>query len=356
MRKPPDNPWAFAARKGRSYIVTPEGRIIVDPGKHSIVPFTLTTEPETIRVPAATDMGNGLLAGGVNMNVVGLDLGVASMPIDRYPFEICFSAAYAQIASGPLTGQQTDEFTVKIFDAGQRSTIMNGECHARTICGGFGTAGGGGWGTSIESAGGRPFIWKETVLLDPGNKDRCIFVQFRNLLTVDIDVRFILHGVRYYSAAAFEDIVKTREAIAGKGRISWPYFYTLDQGCILLAANQSRELDLRMTDDSGVELFTMTKQSTAPFLWRLQEKVGKRFLDNSGPAAGGGGIHSDFGWGDAETPFIPYESLYMEQDDKLMLTLTNSLYDAQNRIFITLHARKIRKLGTEQAGEYGTTQ
>jgi len=355
-QKPVADPFAFAARKGRSYVITDEGRIIVDPGKKSIVPFTLTTEPETIRILAAQDMGNNLLAGGVNMTTFGLDLGVVAMPVDRYPFEVCYAAAYGEYASGPLLGTQCDQFTIKIFDAGQRSTIQNEEVHYKTLCGGFGSPIlGAGWGNAIESAGGRPFIWKETLLLDPAGKERAVFVGFRNLTLYDINIRFVLHGVRYYNAAAFDDVVKMKEAMAGPGKISWPYFYTLDQAGILLDPAQSRDFDIRLTDESAVELFTMTKESFYPFLWRLQEKVGKRFLDNSGPVAGGGGIHCDLGFGDAEFPFIPFESLYMEQDDKLMMTLTNTLVGGlQNRIWITLHARKIRKMGWAQPPEYSS--
>lgn len=352
-QKPTADPWVFAARKGRSYTITDEGRIIVDPGKRYIVPFTLTTEPATIKILAAQDMGNGLVAGGDNMTVTGLDTGVVTMPIDRYPFEVCYAAAFATYASGPNIGQQCDQFTIRIFDAGQRSTIQNNEVHYKTICGGFGSPGvGAGVSAAVRSAGGRPFIWKETLLLDPGGKERAIFIQFRNLTFYDINIRFVLHGVRYYNAAAFDEVVKMKEEMAGKGKISWPYFYTLDQAGVLLDPGQSRDFDMRLTDESGVELFTAAKESTYDFLCRLQEKVGQRYLDNSGPAAGGGGIHCNFVFGDGEFPHIPFESLYMEQNDKLILTLTNSLVPYQNRIFVTFHARKVMKVGWAQTGEY----
>jgi hypothetical protein len=331
----------------------PDGRIIVDPGKKYIVPFSLVTEPATVLVSGASDMGSGLVAGGTIMSAGGYMMVTVPMPIDRYPFEICFASAFATIASGRLAGMQTDQFTIKIFDAGQRSTIQNDEIHYKTLCGGFGSPGVGlGMGPWVQSAGGRPFIWKETLLLDPGGKERAIFVQFRNLTTEDINIRFCLHGVRYYAASAFDDVVKMKEQMAGPGKISWPYFYTLDQAGVLLDPNQSRDFDIRLTDESGVEIFTMTKESTNPFLWRLQEKVGQRYLDNSGPAAGGGGIHCDFGFGDGEFPFIPFESMYMEQDDKLMLTLSNTLSQIQNHVFVTFHARKIRKADWTNPGEY----
>lgn len=328
----------IAPVKRASYVVLPDGRIQVDPAKKDIVPFWLTTEPEEITVPAAIEMCQGKLAGGIVEQPV-------AMPIDnKGPFEVVYSSFNAIFTAGPNVGQPTDQFTVIIFDPEFRPLLMNREIHARTIGGGFGSSPfGNTFGSgAIPSAGGRPFVWPETFFMEPTLGGKALFMGFRNLNTYPIKIRWTFAGVRYYHLRSYERAIREKECVYGKGRISWPYWYTTDTDVRLLGG-ESREFDIRMTDEADVEIVKMTHFSDFPFLWRLQEKAGKRFLDSSGPGVGGviGGVHSDFGWGDGEFPFIPFESLYLERNYKLILQLSNSLTSNANRIFATLSCRKI---------------
>lgn len=327
---------AWAPVRGRSYIVDEGGRIVVDPAKKDIFPFTLASEPEEIELPGASPICDHLLAGGI------IDQPVI-YPIDnKGPFEIVYSQFYAYYKEGPQAGEPTGEFTVVIFDAEYRPLLMNREIHAKTIAGGFGSSLGAGFGTALESSGGRPFVWPETFFMDPSRGGKAIFLGFRNLTRYKIGLRWVFHGVRYYHPKPFEDAVAEKQLIVGPGRYSFPYFYTTDTD-VRLEADESFDFDIRLTDEADVEIFKMMRVSTYPFLWRLQEKAGKRHLDTAGfgPLGIAHGVHSDLGWGDAEFPFIPFETMYYERNTKVMLVLVNRLASAANVIWATLACRKI---------------
>lgn len=337
MPKPLIDVPRYAPIQRSSYIVMEDGRIRVDPAKKDIAPFWLTTEPEEITIPGAVNMCSGVLAGGI------ADV-PAVLPIDQKgPFEICYSMFAARYAAGPLEGEPTDQFTVAIFDPEFRPLLMNREIHARTIGGGFGSVPtGSGYATAFATAGGRPLVWPETFFMEPAEGGKALFMGFRNLTNYPIKIRWVFAGIRYYHWAAFEKAVKEKAAMCGRGRVSFPYFYTTDTD-VRLVGGAAREYDIRLTDEADVEIFKMTHYSDYPFLWRLQEKAGKRHLDSAGALAAGlpNGIHSDFGWGDGEFPFIPFETAYYEQNTKVMLVLVNGLTQNTNRIFPTLVCRKI---------------
>lgn len=341
MRKAPADLQRFAPIPGRSFVVLPDGQIRVDPAKQYITPFTLVTEPEEFDVPAAVEMCPGELAGGVAEQPV-------IMPIDnKGPFELCYSHFSARFTAGPNAGQPTDQFMVVLLDPKMQALLMNRELHARTFGGGFGSIGAaGGFGTPFSSAGGRPLVWPETFFMDPGEDGKALFLAYRNLTTFPIKVRWAFHGVRYYHLAAYKEAMKEKQKLYGRGRMAWPYFYTTDTD-IVMAGGASEEFHMRLTDEADVEIFKMTHFSDFPFLWRIQEKAGKRFLDSAGPGVGGAenGVHSDLGWGDGEFPFFPYETMYYEQNFKLMLKIVNNQTDQLNRIFPTFVCRKINHLG-----------
>jgi hypothetical protein len=337
MRREAVLPQHYAPIPGRSYVVRDDGRIIVDPAKKDIKPFTLVSEPEEITVPAAVQMCPGIVAGGnVEQPVI--------FPIDQKgPVEIVYSQFHAFFAAGPQAGQPADNFMVVIFDPEYRPLLMNREVHATTIAGGWGSSLGVGFGSALSSAGGRPFVWPETFFMDPERGGKALFMGFRNLNTQPIKVRWAFHGVRYWHPQPFEEAVKKKELMYGSGRISFPYFYTTDTD-VRLAAGASFSFDIRLTDEADVEIFKLMRRADFPFLWRIEEKTGTRFLDSAGAVGVAGapnGVHSDFGWGDAEFPFFTFESMYYERNFKVKLVLVNALAGQDNTIHATLACRKI---------------
>lgn len=325
----------YAPLPERSYAVQDDGSIRVDPAKKDITPFWLVSEPEEVEVPAAVDMGDGLLAGGAAENPT-------VFPIDnKGPVEIAYSSFHARFLTGPAAGQPTDQFMVVFFDPEMRPVLMNREVHASTIAGGWGDALGTGFNAATKNAAGRPLVWPETFFMEPENGGKALMAGFRNLTTERIAVRWAFHGVRYYHLAGFEKALKERERLYGKGKQAIPYFYTTDTD-VRLEPGASFEFDMRITDEADLEIFKATKFSDFDFLSRLQEKAGKRHLDSAGLSVAGGpnGVHSSLMWGTGEFPFIYWETLYLEQNYKIMLVLT-SLGTYPNRIFPTFICRKI---------------
>lgn len=340
MRKPLPQPHQYAPLPGRSYVALPDGRIMVDPSKKDIWPYTLVTEPEAINVEAAIEMCPGKLAGGIVQEA-------AVLPIDnKGPFEITSAGFAAEFTSGPNIGQATDQFMVALFDPGGRQVLMNREVHVRTIAGGFGSSIAAGFGTAASTAGGRPFIWPETFFMEPRKAEKAMFLAFRNLNTEAIKIKWAFHGIRYYNPNDYEAAIREKQELYGDGRVSSPYFYTTDTD-VRLDGGANFDFQIRITDEADVEIFKMMKFSDFDFLWRFQEKGEGRFLDSAGRGLAGvaNGAHSDFGWGDAEFPFIPFETLYLEQNYKLNLRLVNALTSNANRIFPTLFCRKIAHVG-----------
>lgn len=346
MRKTLVAPIHYAPVGGsRSYVVTRDKqtglpKIEVDPAKRFIYPFVLTSEPEEIPVPAAIEMCPGTFAEGLVREAV-------IFPIDnKGPFEIVYSEFHAFFTSGPNAGQPMDQFTAVIFDPDGRPVLMNREIPATAFAGGFGDPLGAGFGSALSSAAGRPFVWPETFFMDPYNGGKALFMAFRNLTTEDIIVRWVFHGIRYYHPEPYEEAIKKKEVMYGPGRVSMPYWYTTDKNVILQPFGEpgdTFDFQVRITDEADVEVFKLTAKADAPFLSRIQEKAGKRHLDNSGQGVGGigNGVHSSLMWGTGEFPFIPFETIYWEQNTKIMLTLTNALSDERNNIFPVLSCRKI---------------
>ena len=336
MRRPLAEPHLLAPRRRKSYTVDENtGRISVDPGKHGVVPYTLLTEPEAVTIPAARSLGGA----GASL-VAGVATEPVIMPIDnKGPFEVVYSEFQAEVVA---TGAPTADFTVSIFDPKGRLVLMNREIHIQTIAGGFGDALGAGFGTALSNVGGRPLVWPETFFIEPVD-GAALFIGFRNLTNTEIKIRFALHGVRYFHLHPFEKAKKEKEAQYGAGRVSWPYFYTTDRNVILGGATEEQNRVLRLTDDSDVEVFKLTKFSDATFFSRIIEKdSGERALDNASQDAAGAltGVHSSMMWGNAEFPMIPFETMYYERGAKLSLRLVNN-GTTNNRVFCTFVTRRI---------------
>jgi hypothetical protein len=258
-----------------------DGRIYLDVFKRFAKPYWLTTEPRTISLVVAQQTFS-------SAPVV--------MPTDRQgPIEIDYSYF-----------QSTGDFALTIFDPQNRPMLMNREIHIRTIASGFNTQG-------LGAPAGRPFIWPEPWFLNTGEGQRNFQVGFLNLTNVDNNIRFSLHGRRFYYQASPPEVVERYEKYY-KGRpLTKPFFYTTDQEVRIPAgtpAGTVLDFFIRIRDDSDALMYKFTSVQNHPYEFKLIEQSGQKELMTDF-------VRVENGFGDGELPFLLFEPMYFEGGYKL---------------------------------------
>ena len=289
------------------------GKIVVNPLKKWVQPYTLVTDPRTIT----------LAANGVSEPV--------PMVIDgKGHFEI-FDAFYVSA--------QSAGFTVTLFDADSfgpdaRPILMNREVHVSSIASGAGVTLpiSGAFGTG--GSAGRPYRWPETLWMDVSHEKRgaMVVAVFHNLSSSENVIRFALHGRRWYYVQAPYDVARRMEEIFRGRPRTMPYFWTTDERVSMAGSAGPTDFQIRMGDDAWSELHRFSAVSTGVFDILLSEAASGRRLMNQA-------IRSDLVFGTGEFPFMLAESSLFEQNMKLIARLTE-LTDETNTIWLTLAGRK----------------
>lgn len=282
------------------------GKMVVNPLKKYVVPYTLVTEPAVITL-AANEVAN-----------------IIPMTLDgQAAFEVFY---------GTFVSQQSAAFTVKIFDPDNRPVLSNRELHVATIASGAGVS------TSLEGAlgtagsAGRAFRWPETLWVNTKEGGKALMVEFRNLSSVQNTIRFALHGLRWNYLQAPTRVADRMKEIYHNRFRTMPYFYTTDQFATL-AGSASGEFEIRMGDEAWSEWKKAMAISTGRFNIRIREKVsGRRLMPEQ--------IRDDLVFGNGELPFLCWESSLFEPGMKLVMEATD-LSGSTNDIWFTLGCRKI---------------
>lgn len=291
-----------------------EERVIVNPLKKWVTPFTMVTDPAVIV------LGPGAVSDPIPMVIDG-----------KGHFEI-FDAFFSS--------SQPEGFTVSLFAADAfgpeaRPILMNREIHVATIASGEGTTLPSGVAFTDETSPGRPYRWPETFWLDVSQKQRgaMIVAVFHNLSASDNTIRFNLHGRRWYYMQAPYNVAKRMEEIfLGRPR-SMPYFWTTDELVDITAGATPDDFQIRLGDDAWSELVKMTSFSTSAYDILLKETAsGRKFMDSA--------IQSTLVFGTGEFPLTLAESTLLEPDMKLTASI---LYTSgsENVIWLTIAGRKI---------------
>ena len=289
---------------------TRNGRIYLDPFKRFAKPYWLGTEPKTITLTPAT--GNFR-----SVPVV--------MPIDRQgPVEIDYSYF-----------KSTGDFAITIFDPDGRPMLMNREIHIRTIASGFDTLG-------LGAPAGRPFIWPEPWFLNTGEGRRNFQVGFLNLTDVDNDIRFSLHGRRFYYQSSPADVRERYEKYYKGRALSTPFFYTTDQEVRIPAgtpAGTVLDFFVRIRDDSDALFYKFTSAHNFPYEVKLVEQSNQKELSSDF-------VRVENAAGDGELPFLFFEPMYFESGYKLTFRVrTLSVEEEDLLIWPTFTASRIMRGG-----------
>lgn len=289
-------------------------KVIVNPLKKWVTPYTLVTDPGSIT----------------------LEAGQVSDPIPM----VIDGKGHFEIFDAFFRSEQPEGFTVTLFDADsfgqdQRPILMNREVHVATIASGAGVTLPLSGAFPRETSGGRPYRWSESFWMDVSHAKRgsMIVAVFRNLSAVENTIRFSLHGRRWYYMQATPDVASRMEMIFRGRPRTMPYFWTTDENIKAVAGADPVDHQIRLGDDAWSELHRLSILSTSVFDILLFETAsGRKFMDQA--------IQSNLVFGSGEFPSILAESTLLEPNMKLTARLTYPS-GGENDIWMTFAGRKV---------------
>lgn len=275
-----------------------DGRIYLDPFKRFAKPYWLTTEPRTVAV--SPDLA---------VSPTGLRTVPIAMPIDQQgPVEIDYSYFHA-----------TGDFALTIFDPDGHPMLMNREIHIRTIASGFNTQ-------ALGAPAGRPFIWPEPWFFNVGQGQRNFQVGFLSLIDGTNNIRFSLHGRRFYYQSSPKDVVDRYERYYRGRAATSPFFYTTDQIPRIPAntpAGTEFDFNIRIRDDADALFYKFTSVQNFPYEFKLVEQSNQKELMTDY-------VRVENGFGDGELPFLLFEPMYFEAGYKLTLRVRTLTQEAED--------------------------
>jgi hypothetical protein len=292
------------------------GKVIVNPLKKWVTPYTLVTDP----------------------GIITLAAGAVSDPIPM----VIDGKGHFEIFDAFFKSEQSEGFTVTLFDADsfgpdQRPILMNREIHVETIASGAGITLPISGTFSNATSGGRPYRWSENFWMDVSHAKRgaMIVAVFRNLADESNTIRFSLHGRRWYYMQADPDVAERMEEIFRERPRSMPYFWTTDE-YVEKASNQTIvDFQIRLGDDAWSELHRLSLKATSPLfdILLFETASGRKFMDQT--------MRSDLVFGSGEFPFILSESTLLEPNMKLTARIKYPSGAVPNEIWMTFAGRKI---------------
>lgn len=300
-----------------SLIIDPSTeKVIVNPLKKWVQPYTLVTDPA----------------------VITLQAGALSEPIPM----VIDKKGHFEIFSSDFQSSQPEGFTVTLFDADSfgpdaRPLLMNREIHVASMASGAGVtlplSGSFGKATSA----GRPYKWPQSFWMDVSKGGSMIVAVFRNLSDSENVIRFNLQGRRWYFLQAPQKVADRMEEIYRGRPRTMPFFYTTDENVSLEAAEGPTKFQLRMGDDAYSEWVKASCVRTGSFDCLIREtSSGKPLMGSNDGIA----IIDSLVFGSGEFPFLNWENSLFEPNFKLTLELTDLSGDT-NDIWVTLASRKI---------------
>lgn len=291
------------------------GKVVVNPLKKWVTPYTLVTDPA----------------------VITLGANAVSDPIPM----VIDGKGHLEIFDAFFRSEQSEGFTVTLFDADsfgqdQRPILMNREIHVATIASGAGVTLPLSGAFPRETSGGRPYRWSENFWMDVSHAKRgsMIVAVFRNLSSSPNDIQFSLHGRRWYYMQAEAAVAERMEEIFRGRPRTMPYFWTTDEYIEKPANGALVDFQIRLGDDAWSELHRLSVVSTNVFNLLLSETAsGRKFMDQA--------MRSDLLFGSGEFPFILAESTLLEPNMKLTAQVQYPSGVEANEIWMTFAGRKI---------------
>lgn len=279
-----------------TFVKHPDGSVFINPSKRYVPSYWLTTNP------------NRVVAIGA-----GATTAPQLLPVDSQGhFEIFYAMCERDAAC-----------TIRIFDPGRSTELMNREVHIDTITSGV-----------SGNASLRPFIWPESYFLNVEDAGRALTVQFRDLSGVGGNIRYALCGRRFYTKESPPDVYEKMFQYFGRKERTNVYFLTTDVAT-QIGAGVGTELvaTARVTDEADFEMFKITSVHDGPYEFMLRNRSNGRALMSDF-------IHVDLGTGTAEFPFILPEPWLVERNYQVEIVFRN-LQAGANNVFFTMTGRRL---------------
>lgn len=162
------------------------------------------------------------------------------------PIEIYAIQAVVFNQATPPVVQTTHDIRVTFYHAGKRKNLNNRPIHIRTI----------------QGDAGRPYILPETIWLP---SMQAINITFDNLDVTAYNIEFILHGVKYYPAAAALDVRKEIFEYAERRERTYCYFQTTNEDIALAGNATDQEANYTIPDDTDFEIVKASAVSDGQF-------------------------------------------------------------------------------------------
>jgi len=210
--------------------------------------------------------------------------------------------------------------SLAIEDGTSQRPLMNQACHIDTVFG----------------DGQRPYILPETLIVD---ELRAVMSQFVDISGSANTIRPALHSARYMQLQYDPRLIKMRERMEQRQYISLPYFYTFDDGKIVLTSGSSDTGMITIANDHHFEIHTIQVASTGVFSLNIVDVSQKESIIDA-PGSDDYQVYSNLICGTAQWPFKFHEPRMIFAGQKLLVYVTD-LSGSANTIYLTLGGRAI---------------
>jgi len=247
---------------------------------------------------------------------------VALLANQASPMQVCTISGEgpAQIVS--LAHEKTGVCRVflQIQDGQIQRGLMNGACHIDTIMG----------------TGAQPYPLAEALYIDELRSLQCSFTDISGAGNA---VRVMALATRYLTQQADPSLERIRKRMDARQYISMPYWYTLDNGPVVVGAGATVQQTITVGQDHHFQLFQMSAVSTGLFDINIVDtQRGESLI--SAPQDVNYAIGSELIIGNGNFPFRFHEPRLVQVGQRLVVTLTDRT-GAPNTIHLTLGGRAL---------------
>jgi len=210
---------------------------------------------------------------------------------------------------------------LRIQDGTAPRALMNGSIHLDAICGNF----------------GQPYYLPEALYVD---ELRSLQVTFTDLSNAPNNIRFVAHGTKWATQQSDPTMEQTRVRMERQQYLSTPYWYTTDNGPIVVGAGATVTQAITVGQDHHFDIMTLSHVATSPLytIDIVHAQTGESIIQ--GPQEAHYQIDAGILFGNGNFPFRFHEPRMIPYGQKLIVTVTDRS-GAPNTIHLALGGRAL---------------